>query len=100
MMLEGEEVPLAAPVEAAPAEALPAVVTPPSAPKIEDYIMFREGNLFFYLSLGYIIFELSIFALIALSVYFKLRLEAEHINWQMEEFVLSMDTVENLKINI
>jgi hypothetical protein len=91
MMLEGEEAPEESPEEVpyeeapqeeapsdeSPEEEAPAPPPPPPAPKPEDYIMFREGAMLYYVSVCYLAFEAFLFILLLSAVYLKLRLEAD-----------------------
>ena len=113
-MLEGEEAPIEESPEEAPTEESPEdtpvedtpeeapqeeTPPPPPAPKPEDYIMFREGNMLYYVSACYIAIEVALFLLLSLIVYLKIRFEADIISHDFEIFVFNLDTVEKIKEN-
>ena len=103
-MLDGEEAPAPEESPEAEPEDVPqedepeaAPVPPPEIPpKQEDYIMFREGKFFYLLIVGYVGIEVGLFVIVAITVYVSKRCKEENINWEMENFVINMDTPENL----
>ena len=67
---------------------------------VEDYVMLHEGAVLKLIIIGYIGLEVSVFILLVVFSYIKIRLQTEKMSWDITGFFMEMKSYEYYKQKI
>lgn len=67
---------------------------------VEDYVMLHEGAVLKLIVIGYIGLEVSVFLILAVFAYARIRLQTEQMSWDITGFFLEMKSYEYYKKKI
>ena len=67
---------------------------------VQDYVMLHEGAILKLIVIGYIGLELTVFLLLTIFAYIKIRLQTEKMSWDVTGMFMDMKSYEYYKKKI